>query len=108
MSNIQITKVKRNSKIILETSENIFEIIVTGPKSCSVMVVGSPVFIDHTKCTITKNICKGRPVEFEYTDVKSQKIKIVKTENVISATIYAYDESWKYDVIEKDENTNTA
>ena len=107
MSSIQIAKIKRNSKIILETPRNIFEIIVTGPKGCSAMVIGSPTFINHTKCTITKTICKGRPVEFEYTDVKTQKKKVVKTGNVISATVYAYDESWKYDVIEKDEDTNT-
>lgn len=108
MSKIEITKIKRNSKIILETSKNIFEIIVTGPKSCSVLVVGSPVFIDLTKSTVTKVIMKGKPVEFKYVDHKSKNTKIIKTEPIISATVFAYDESWKYDVIEKDEDINTA
>ena len=82
---IEIKKLKRNTKILLETEETVFEIVVTGPKSCSVEVTGGSKFLRPTKAKIKgpikkkafssskttglmheDKIQKGHCVEFQY------------------------------------------
>tara|TARA_Y100000004_G_C8687797_1_gene316150 strand:+ start:145 stop:444 length:300 start_codon:yes stop_codon:yes gene_type:complete len=99
MSIIDIHKLKRNCKIIVETVDAVYEIVVSGPKSSSVIVTGGKYFLRPTRCIISEEIKKNETISFSYKD-NNQNLKILKTSEVETATIYASDESWKYDVIE--------
>ena len=103
---INISKLHRNSNILLETEDTVFEIMVNGPKTGTVTVSGGPVFLKPIKAKIQgSSIKKGRPIAFYYKS--GDGAKKLKTKNVISATIYSPDNSWHYDAIEKDdENSN--
>ena len=118
---IKISELKRNTRILVETEETVFEIVVLGPKSCSVTVHGGVRFIRKTKAVIrgpieeqkqtnfvskinssAKSSCwieKNKSIQFLYQKNKSEKI--LTTSKVISATVFASDSSWKYDAIEK-------
>ena len=50
---IDITKLKKNTKLLIEPADTVFEIIVTGPKSCTATVHGGIKFIRPTKATIS-------------------------------------------------------
>ena len=123
MSIIDITKLKKNTKILVETKDTIFEIIITGPKSCSAKVHGGTKFIHPTRVTISgaidkkilksKNgpiinqghIEKNKSIEFIYKKTPRSKGKspsMLITSPVLSATIYSCDGDWSYDAIEKD------
>lgn len=102
MNNIDTTKLKRNTNIIVETKDTVFEIKVTVPKSSSIIVSGGLRFIKPTKAKIQGLIKKGSPILFLYNKNVNFKSSIV-----LSATIYASDNSWHYDVIEKDKNEDT-
>lgn len=120
---IEIKKLRRNTKILLETEKTVFEVIVSGPKSCSVTVTGGSKFIRPTKAKIKGPIKKkafvskkglespdegiikrGSCIEFQYENKGFWNNLI--TSKILSATIYAPDNSWSYDAIEKNENTN--
>tara|TARA_A100000172_G_scaffold45158_1_gene27870 strand:- start:163 stop:546 length:384 start_codon:yes stop_codon:yes gene_type:complete len=124
-SYIDIKKLKRNTKILLETEKTIFEIVVTGPKTSTVSVHGGIHFPRQTKAVIfcvskarkksrkishrlEKGIIrKGDSVQFVFEDKKSLDSKEMISSGVLSATIFASDDSWKYDAIEKDSNEDT-
>tara|TARA_E500000331_G_scaffold235620_1_gene225913 strand:- start:1211 stop:1633 length:423 start_codon:yes stop_codon:yes gene_type:complete len=120
---IDVTKLKKNTKILLETEDTVFEIIVTGPKSCSAKVHGGTKFIKPTKVTIVgviekkSNKKRNRPVvkeghieknkciEFVYTKnprAKDKMLSTLITSPVLSAKIYSPCGEWNYDAIEKD------
>ncbi len=103
---INISKLHKGSKILLETADTVFEIIINGPRTGTVTVNGGPVFLRPIKAKIKdSSIKKGEGISFYY---KSGKVaKKLKTKRVVSATIYSADNSWHYDAIEKDdENSN--
>jgi len=118
---IKISELKRNTRILLETEETVFEIVVIGPKGCSVTVLGGSRFLRQTKSMLRgpvdgeketlfsvqihtggKSPCwieKDKCVQFLYEQNKSERT--LTTSKVISATVFASDNSWKYDAIEK-------
>ena len=53
---IDITKLKRNSQLLIETVQTIYEVTVTGPKSCSVSIHGGIRFILPTKARFQGSI----------------------------------------------------
>ena len=99
-SNININKLKRNTIIIVETEETVFEIVVTGPKSGAVAVTGGIAFVRQTKARLTTIIEKRRPMTFLFKNKKG-KDDAFTTSRVLSATIFSSDRSWYYDAIEK-------
>lgn len=97
MSIIEIHKIKKNTKILMDTKNTVFEIIVTGPKSLSVLVRGGTFFIRPTKAKIREGTIKiGEPVTFKYRD--SEGWRSFKTSKIISARISSMDDSWHYDI----------
>tara|TARA_Y100001973_G_C5206132_1_gene341652 strand:- start:2398 stop:2775 length:378 start_codon:yes stop_codon:yes gene_type:complete len=120
---IDITKLKKNTKILVETEDTVFEIKVTGPKSCVAEVHGGMKFIRPTRVTISgaidkralksggkkplikeKHIEKNRCIEFLYKKNGQTKDKIQSiliTSKVLSATVYSPDGKWSYDAIER-------
>lgn len=108
MSTIEFSKLKRNTIIIVETDNSVFEILVTGPKGGSVYITGGKSFIRSTKATFLGSIKDGKIVDdkiekgsrMKFFAKNASKEKTVITSNVMTATVYAHDKSWKYDVIE--------
>ena len=128
---IDITKLKRNSQLLIETMETVYEITVTGPKSSSVSIHGGIRFISPTKATLQGSIPikwlptqhadskrSYEPVAFEeelipdlikrhhclqffYKDDEGEHQLI--TSPVLSGKIISSDKSWKYDAIEREE-----
>ena len=121
---IDIKKLKRNTRILLETENTVFEILISGPKTSSVSVHGGIHFPRETKavvyCVEKKRmksakvkhrmekgiIRKGDCVQFLFEDKNSLSSQQIITSSVLSATVFASDGSWSYDAIEKNENTN--
>lgn len=99
-TSIDVSKLKRNTKIMVETESTVFEIIVTGPKSNSVLVSGGITFVRPTKAKIVSLIQKRRSIVFMYTD-KVGKDDSFTTSRVLSATVSSSDGSWYYHAIEK-------
>lgn len=98
---IEVSKLKRNTIIIVETESTVLEITVIGPKSLSVSVHGGLKFIRPTKSKISKKIKRGEPILFLYKNEGKQES--MATTRVISATVFGSDKSWSYDAIEKKE-----
>lgn len=113
---IDVSQLARNTTLLVETVHTIYEIKVTGPKSCSVLITGGLRFIYETKATllgciedtnkregtITANcIEKNKSIQFKYKDKKGQHSLI--TSPVLSAKVTASNKAWYYDVIEKTE-----
>ena len=102
---IKISELKKNTRILLETEDTVFEISVVSPKSGSLDITGGMYFPRNTKVVISdKKISKGDTIEFTYKTKKSSEK--FKTSKVVSAKVYGHDNSWEYDAIEKNENTN--
>ena len=99
-TSIDISKLKRNTKIIVETEVTVFEIVVTGPKSGTVSVTGGIRFVRPTKAKIVSLIQKRRPIVFMFKNKKGEDDSLTST-HVLSASIYAADGTWHYDAIEK-------
>lgn len=97
---IDISKLKRNTKIIVETEATVFEIVVTGPKSGSVLVSGGTRFVRPTKARIVNLIQKRRTLVFMYKNKKGEDDSFT-TSHVLSASVYSSDNSWHYHAIEK-------
>jgi len=97
---IDISRLKRSTKIIVETEETVFEIIVSGPKSRTVSVTGGIEFVRQTRATLTTIIEKRRPMIFTYKS-NSGKENSFTSSKVVSASVFASDSSWYYDAIEK-------
>jgi len=110
MSTIELSKLKRNTIIIVETDNSVFEILVTGPKSGLVFITGGTSFLRPTKvrflgCIRGDKLLDGKikkETQMKIFEEKASKKteRTVITSNVVTATIYAHDKSWKYDVIE--------
>ncbi len=98
---IDISKLKRNTKIIVETESTVLEITVVGPKSLAVSVHGGLKFIRPTKCKISKEIKRGKSIAFVYQD--KGKTEKTSTTKVVSASVFSPDNSWSYEAIEKKE-----
>ena len=128
---IDVTKLKRNSQLLIETMETVYEITVTGPKSCTISIHGGIRFIFPTKASFKGSIpikllptpntdCKSShyPVtseedlipnfikrhhclQFFYKDDEGEHQLI--TSPVLSGKIISPDKSWKYDAIEPEE-----
>ena len=97
MSFIEIDKTKKNTKILMDTQNTVFEIVVTGPKSLSVMVHGGTFFIRPTKAKIKSGIIKlGETVTFTYKSKEGWRDFI--SAKIISARISSYNNSWYYDI----------
>ena len=122
---IDITKLKRNSQLLIETVQTIYEVTVTGPKSCSVSIHGGIRFILPTKARfqgsinnrfedkevlIEDLIIRNHGLQFFYMDEKGEHF--LTTSPVLSGKIISPDKSWKYDAIKreekKDEDSNKA
>lgn len=99
-TSIDISKLKRSTKIIVETEVTVFEIVVTGPKSGVVSVSGGTRFVRPTKAKIVSLIQKRRPIVFMFKNEKGKDDSLTSTQ-VLSATVYASDGAWHYDAIEK-------
>ena len=128
---IDVIKLKRNSQLLIETVQTIYEITITGPKSCSMSVHGGIRFISPTKTRfqgsipvkwlpapyadskksmeqiisedelIPKLIKRNHCLQFFYIDKKGEHTLV--TSPVLSGTIISPDKSWKYDAIEREE-----
>ena len=141
---IDITKLKRNSQLLIETIETVYEITITGPKSCSVSIHGGIRFILPTKARfqgsipiewlpmpqagqmsypahytapkspdepvpieeklIPNLIKRNHSLQFFYRDNKGEHQLV--TSPVMSGKIISPDKSWKYDAIEREEQTD--
>ena len=99
-ASIDISKLKRNTKLIVETESTVFEIVVTGPKSGSVLVSGGIVFVRPTKARVVSLIQKRRTIVFMYKNKKGKDDSFT-TSHVLSARVSCPYNSWHYDVIEK-------
>tara|TARA_B100000287_G_scaffold429338_1_gene482450 strand:+ start:230 stop:544 length:315 start_codon:yes stop_codon:yes gene_type:complete len=99
-TSIDISKLKRNTKVIVETESTVFEIVVTGPKSGSVLVSGGIAFVLPTKAKVVSLIQKRRSIVFMYKNKKGEDDSFTTT-HVLSASIYASDGSWYYHAINK-------
>tara|TARA_R110000824_G_scaffold23260_15_gene83810 strand:- start:4128 stop:4460 length:333 start_codon:yes stop_codon:yes gene_type:complete len=102
---INIKKLKKNNRIILETKETVFEIVVISPRRREVEVHGGIQFIRPTTCFIKEEIKKNNRVKFYYNFGGVEETFV--TSKVVSATIYGPENSWHYDAIEKSKNENT-
>jgi|TARA_R110002020_G_scaffold68015_1_gene178264 hypothetical protein len=111
---IDVTKLKRNSQLLIETVQTIYEITVTGPKSCSVSVHGGIRFVLSTKARFQGSISiiseeelipnlikRNHSLQFFYRDEKGEHSLV--TSPVLSGKIISPDKSWKYDAIEREE-----
>lgn len=96
---IDISKTKTGHRILVETQETILEIKIANPKTLSVVVNGGTKFVRPTRAKITKKICRGKTIEFSYENNGSEFL--AHTSEVVSATVFAEDDSWHYDAIEK-------
>ena len=96
---INIDKLKKNGRVILETKDTVFEILILNPKRSEVEVHGGIQFIRPTKAVIKTTIEKNKKVKFEY-NAKGKEDTFI-TSTVVSATIYGSGDSWHYDAIEK-------
>lgn len=99
-STIDISKLKRHTKIIVETEETVFEIVVSGPKSRGIFVTGGIAFVRRTKATMESIIEKRKSMKFVYSDKKGAILSF-NSSKVVSASVFASDSSWYYDAIEK-------
>jgi hypothetical protein len=97
---IDISKLKRHTKIIVETEETVFEIVVSGPKSRGIFVTGGIAFIRRTKATLDNVIEKRKSMLFLYSDKNGAPMSF-NSSKVVSASVFASDGSWYYDAIEK-------
>ena len=105
LQKINIQKLKKNNRIILETKETVFEIVIVNPKQRKVEVHGGISFIRPTSATLKNEIKKNKTVEFLYNFGGIEETFV--TSEVVSATIYGSGNSWHYDAIEKSKNDNT-
>ena len=96
---IDISKTKKGYRILVETKETILEIKITNPKSKSILVNGGIKFVRPTLAKIENSITRGEKIHFSYKNNGSKVI--AKSSEVVSATIFAEDDSWHYDAIEK-------
>ena len=99
-STIDISKLKRHTKIIVETEETVFEIVVSGPKSRGIFVTGGIAFVRRTKATLESIIEKRRFMTFVYSGKNGDSLSF-NSSKVVSASVFASDSSWYYDAIEK-------
>ena len=97
---IDIAKLDKDTKILLETKDTIFEIVVISPNDRLVAVNGGIKLVYKTKAKIKQIIKKGSSVEFWCEGLEDGGR--IKTSPVVSATIYSHDGSWHYDAIEKE------
>lgn len=101
---IDIKKLEKNSKILVETESGVYEIIVSSQKTGTVEVSGGEAFLRPVKAKIQDSkIGKFKQIVFFYKE-KNQP-KEVRTAKVLSARIYGADGSWHFDAIEN-ENSN--
>jgi len=97
---IDISKTKKGYRILVETKETILEIKVTNPKTKSVLVNGGIKFVRPTLAKIENSITRGEKINFSYKNNDGSKV-IAKSSEVVSATIFAENDAWHYDAIEK-------
>jgi len=98
---IDIKKLKKNTKILVETESSIYEIIVSSQKTGMVQVSGGKSFLRPVKAKIQDSkIGKFKQIIFFYKD--QNKPKEVRTSRVLSARIYGADGSWHFDAIENE------
>jgi len=107
---IDITKLEKNTKILLETEQTVFEILVVEPEKSRVIVHGGTKFLKPQEATLKKTkkksnqkddfiIKKGDCVVFIYKE-KTDENKMI-TSKIVSANIYGVDDSWTYEAIKK-------
>jgi hypothetical protein len=109
---IDITKLKRGTIILLETTTTVYEIVVRGPKQGLVDIQGSLRFVRPTKArikgsidclngietkTLAFSIEKNRCLHILYGDTEQHDFI---TDAIKSASITGSDKSWSYDAIE--------
>ena len=101
---IDIKKLEKGTKILVETEGSVYEIIVSSKKTGMVTVSGGEKFLRPVKVKIQDSkIGKFKQIIFFYKE-KNQP-KEVRTKRVLSARIYGADGSWHFDAIEN-ENSN--
>ena len=101
MTKIDVKKLKRNSTILLETEETIFEITVTAPSKGGVVIHGGTKFVYKTEGSLVRGTIKrGESISIVYKDKDSVELKF-KSSKVVSAKIYGPNKKWNYDAIEK-------
>lgn len=121
MTKISLSKLKRGSKILLETRECVFEMEVYAPLQGKVRITGGKRFLDKTNAVVVgsygaltregeerlqhpNEIERGIGVQMSYTDNDGISIEFV-TSPVISGRIYgkADGQAWEYEVWPDDE-----
>lgn len=109
-NHIDITKLKKNTKILLETQATVFEILVLEPKKSKIIVHGGTKFLRPKEATLQKTkkaesepdefvIEKGCSMLFLYEE--KETVNKLITSKVVSANIYGVDDSWTYEAIKK-------
>ena len=96
---INIKKLKKNSRIILETRETVFEIVIVNPRTSMVEIHGGMTFIRPTEAQIRDEIKRDKKINFLYNFGGVEETFI--SSEVVSATIYGPGDAWHYDAIEK-------
>tara|TARA_S200000501_G_C20154868_1_gene453181 strand:+ start:151 stop:462 length:312 start_codon:yes stop_codon:yes gene_type:complete len=98
---IDIKKLEKNTKILVETDNAIYEIIVSSQKTGTVVVTGGASFLRPVKVKVQgSKISKLKKMVFFYKE--KNEPKEVRTSKVLSARIYGADGSWHFDAIENE------
>lgn len=92
---VDITKLKKNTILIIDTSEQIYEAEVINPKKCEVWIIGGPEFIEPSTAIIGHEIIKpGMNMILRYKKKKQRKFRMKETGAIISIRILTPD--WEY------------
>ena len=117
---IDVKILKKNTTLLIETSQTIYEIKVINPKDGSMLIHGGLRFIRLTNvkflgCIDTNKsqsqetnltdlcICRNKPMMFMYTHEGNEHN--MSTAPVLTARVSGPKGGWYYDVIEKAEGT---
>ena len=102
---IDISSLKKGTRILLETSETVFEIEIVSGKSSSVIFSGGTVNVYPCKAQITTPLIKNGDVKFIFKK-RGEQQQLVVSKNILSAVVFSEDEKWKYEAIQRDKNEN--
>ena len=95
---IDITKLKKDTTLILETANSIYEIIVEEPESRQVIINSSMRFPEPTRVTLG-NLEYQQPISIQYEN-NGIRHKVM-TSPIVSGTLSSADNSWHYDIWER-------
>jgi hypothetical protein len=118
---IDITQLKPGTMILIDTENNVYEIIVMGNNGEITIESGNTFFEGPTPAILMgsvskdkepkkrpKEIVKGMCLEFKYKPTRARKYTTIITSIINTAKIISSDKSWNYEMWEEqDENSKS-